>query len=385
MSARHDCDFLVIGGGFYGCALALFLRSISDRVVLVEAGDRLMERASRVNQARVHSGFHYPRSVLTAVKSLVHHRRFATDFAAAIVDDFQMLYAIARQGSKVSANRFHRMFRDMGAPIAPANPQQASLFASATIEAAFAVDEFAFDFSRLRDHVERRLDELSVDVRLGQTVTMVDEREDGVRVATDAGDGIAARFVFNVTYSQINAVLGLGGLPVAALKHELAEIALIQPPPALAGIGVTVMDGAFLSTMPYPAERLYSLTHVRYTPIASWTDGSAGRDAYSVMAGIEPETRHRHMLRDGARYLPCLDDAEWRRSLFDVKTVLVKNEIDDGRPILYQRAPARSRIVSILGGKIDNIYDLFELVKLTDPIFADADDRHVHARAAVLV
>ena len=60
-------DYVVIGGGFYGCCLALYLRSISDKVLLVEASDALMKRASRVNQARVHTGFHYPRSAVTAV------------------------------------------------------------------------------------------------------------------------------------------------------------------------------------------------------------------------------------------------------------------------------------------------------------------------------
>ena len=34
-----DVDYLIIGGGFYGCCLALYLRSISDRVLVVEAAD----------------------------------------------------------------------------------------------------------------------------------------------------------------------------------------------------------------------------------------------------------------------------------------------------------------------------------------------------------
>ena len=45
----RNVDYVVIGGGFYGCCLALFLRSLSKRVLLVEAGDVLLGRASRVN------------------------------------------------------------------------------------------------------------------------------------------------------------------------------------------------------------------------------------------------------------------------------------------------------------------------------------------------
>ena len=39
---ESDADFL-----FYGCNLALFLRSISSNILLVEAGEALMTRASR--------------------------------------------------------------------------------------------------------------------------------------------------------------------------------------------------------------------------------------------------------------------------------------------------------------------------------------------------
>ena len=78
------------------------------------------------------------------------------------------------------------------------------------------------------------------------------------------------------------------------------------------------------------------------------------------------------MIRDAQRYLPCLDRAEPRKTLFDVKTVLTKNERDDGRPILYQQMPADSRVVSILGGKIDNIYDLFSMLPQMESAFAGA-------------
>ena len=69
MTAGVRFDHIIIGGGFYGCCLALFLRSISRKVLLIEAEDQLLSRASRVNQARVHTGFHYPRSAATASAS----------------------------------------------------------------------------------------------------------------------------------------------------------------------------------------------------------------------------------------------------------------------------------------------------------------------------
>lgn len=372
-------DYLIVGGGFYGCCLALYLRSISERVLLVEAGTTLLDRASRINQARIHTGFHYPRSALTAVKSMLLHRRFMDDFPEAVVDEFQMLYAIARRRSKVSAKRFFRMFRDIGAPIRPASAAQAALFNSDRVEGVFSCSEAAFDYSVLRAQLARRLDRAGVEIRLSTALEALEDGTAGVIATLSDGSQVAARYAFNITYAQINDVLERAGLPQASLKHELAEIALVEPPEELRGLGVTVMDGPFFSCMPYPAEGLHSLTHVRYTPHDSWTDGQGLGSAYGRLDAARSESRVQHMIRDGQRYLPCLASSMPRRSLYEVKTVLTKNERDDGRPILYRQQPAGSRMISILGGKIDNIYDLFDLVRQTGPEFAGATTRALFA------
>ncbi|MEM7688942.1 MAG: FAD-binding oxidoreductase [Pseudomonadota bacterium] len=374
--ARHSYDYVVIGGGFYGCCLALYLRSISERVLLVEASDALMTRASRVNQARVHTGFHYPRSAVTAVKSMLLHQKFLRDFPEAVVDDFQMLYAIARRRSKITAKKFHRMFRDIGAPIEPARPDQRALFNPDRIEDVFACFEVAFDYSILARDMAKRLDQAGVEVRLSTQLMTLSDRAQGVVAGLSDGSEVSARYAFNITYSQINSVLAKADLPPASLKHEIAEIALVEPPEELASAGVTVMDGPFFSCMPYPAAGLHSLTHVRYTPHESWADTSA-RDPYAYFAACDSETRYAFMLRDAQLYMPCLGEARYHRSIYDVKTVLIKNEQDDGRPILYHQKPDDARVISILGGKIDNIYDLFDAVKMTAPEFADASARFV--------
>ena len=64
-------DAIVIGGGFYGVVIAIYLarqRGL-QRVTLVEREGALLTRASYNNQARVHNGYHYPRSILTAYRS----------------------------------------------------------------------------------------------------------------------------------------------------------------------------------------------------------------------------------------------------------------------------------------------------------------------------
>jgi hypothetical protein len=137
-------------------------------------------------------------------------------------------------------------------------------------------------------------------------------------------------------------------------------MALVEMPSSLQNLGITVMDGPFFSTMPFPARPgLHTLSHVRYTPQRQWLDEPSIRP-YQVLDAYPRETRFDRMVRDSARYLPDLLSCQYRDSLFEVKTVLLKNEGDDGRPILFEKHPHLPRCFSVLGGKIDNIYDVLE-------------------------
>ena len=62
--------------------------------------------------------------------------------------------------------------------------------------------------------------------------------------------------------------------------------------------------------------------------------------------------------------MPSISRVRRSDSLFEIKTVLQKNEGDDGRPILFERHADLPGCYSMLGGKIDNIYDALQ--KLDD-------------------
>ena len=354
-------DTVIVGAGFYGCALAGHLARTGRRVLVCETGKRPMERASAVNQARVHTGFHYPRSYATALRSLHNHERFAQEYARAVRRDFRMIYAIARHGTKVDARRFARMYEAMGAPIERAPAGDRALFSEELIEDAFACVEHAFDYAALRDEVLERLRGLPIEFRFGTRVERI-ERAPGGGLETVLGDDerVGSEHVFNITYSGLNALAHRSGLAPLPLKHELIEIALVDPPDALRSLAVTVMDGPFFSAMPFPARSLYSLTHVRFTPHVSWEDDERSPDAQRTADGLPRRTRWRHMAYDAGRYMPAMRDVRWRQSLFDIKTVPLRNERDDGRPILIHQSPELPGFTSVLGSKIDNVYDLFD-------------------------
>lgn len=359
------CDAVVIGGGFYGATIASYLvnKRGLDRVVLMERAGALMSRASANNQARVHNGYHYPRSFRTAFRSRVNLPRFVADYPGAVVRDFTKVYAIARRNSNVTAPQFERFCRQVGAPLRPAPAGLRGLFDERLVAAAYVVQEYAFDCERLRRLVEAELERARVTCRFGCNVRSLRSEPGGVVVDFEWEPGrlesLGARMVFNCTYSGLNQFSGDFPGTKSALKHEVAEIALVEAPAELLDVGVTVMDGAFFSMMPFPSRNLHSLSHVRYTPHENWRD-NPGQDPWLRLRATDRQSRVDRMLRDVARYMPVARGAVYRDSMFEVKTVLVKNEGDDGRPILFERHPELSRCYSILGGKLDNIYDVLE-------------------------
>lgn len=358
-------DAIVIGGGFYGASIAAWLATHRgfSRVVLVERGDALLTRASYHNQARVHNGYHYPRSFTTAYRSRVNLPRFVADFPDAVKTDFTKLYAIARHNSKVTARQFERFCREIGASLEPAPAGLARLFEPRLIEAVYRVDEYAFDASKLAAWAIRVLAQAGVERRMRSRVEAIRDEPGGLLCAAGHGpDGafeLRAKYVFNCTYSGLNQFGGRFPGTTMRLKHEITEMALVEMPPVLRDVGVTVMDGPFFSVMPFPARGVHTLSHVRYTPHLNWAD-APGTDPYAKLDAYDRESRFERMIRDVARYLRPLANARFVDSLFEVKTVLVKNEGDDGRPILFERHADLPNCYSILGGKIDNIYDVLE-------------------------
>lgn len=362
-SEKSVNQIVIIGGGFFGMYLAERFALAGAKVTLVEQEDAFMTRASYVNQARVHNGYHYPRSILTALRSRVSFPRFVEEFRDAIHSDFDKYYLVANPLGKITGKQFQKFCDRIGAPYEIAPEKIRRLTNPALVEAIFSTVEYAFDSTKLRDLMIDRLAAANVHCRTSTSVESVRQESGGLLVSTrDARgeDTLFADHVFNCTYSRINQVLNNSGLDLIALKHEMTEMCLVTMPDALANAGLTVMCGPFFSAMPFPAVGLHSFSHVRYTPHYEWADTDA-ENYEDSQRRYDRSTRYtawRHMQKDATRYIPILADCIYDRSLWEVKTILPRSDVDDSRPILFRPNHGLQGLHCIMGGKIDNVYDV---------------------------
>lgn len=363
--SNNQFDAIIIGGGFFGCSIATYLcaqRGLSN-VLVVERESELMQRASYNNQARIHTGYHYPRSFTTAYRSRVNFPKYLERWPDTVVSSFTKLYAIAAMNSKVNSVQFERFCREMGGQLQPASQSLSALFESRLIESVYLAQEYAFDSERLAELVKMELRECGVKTAMSTTVTAVKKQATDLALTLTSGSDMTsmavAPIVFNCTYSGVNQFSGDFKGTSSKIKHEIAEMTLLEVPSELSGLGITVMDGPFFSVMPFPPRQLHTLSHVRYTPRTQWNDAPL-LNPYEKLDDTIGANSASRMLRDSSRYLPCLRKSKIVDHLVEVKTVLAKNEGDDGRPILFEKYPDLPGFFSVLGGKIDNIFDVFE-------------------------
>lgn len=360
---------LVVGGGFFGMYLAEHFAHKGYTVRLVEKEPYFMSRASYANQARVHNGYHYPRSVLTALRSRISFPRFVNEFRECIDSDFEKYYLIGSPLGKISARQFVKFSERIGAKCELASNKIKALTNPALIEACFSVVEYAFDAIKLRDVMIDRLASSTVTCSLGASVESVRQQGEGLLVemlsgGTEEPETSYADHVFNCTYSRINYLTAHSGIDLVPLKHEMTEMCLVDVPEQLKSIGITVMCGPFFSVMPFPPAGLHSFSHVRYTPHYEWRDGNGCiyEDAHARFFSAQRNSAWRYMQKDAARYIPILSECSYHSSLWEVKTVLPRSESDDSRPILFLPHHGLKGFHCIMGGKIDNVYDAVEAI-----------------------
>ena len=128
-------DYIIIGSGIYGMYAAKLISERSGlRVLIIECEDRPFKRASYINQARVHNGYHYPRSYSTAITSAKYFKRFCEDFDFAINNRFKKIYAISSKYSLTSSEQFQKFCRHAKIPCEEVNPDK--YFDKNTVESA---------------------------------------------------------------------------------------------------------------------------------------------------------------------------------------------------------------------------------------------------------
>lgn len=369
-------DKIILGAGLYGLYAALFCARRGERIVVLEYDDMPFARATYINQARVHQGYHYPRSLSTALKSKQYFDRFNTDYPFAIHSDFEQIYAISTGFSWTNAQQFRIFCKNAG--IRCDETPVEKYFNNGLCDGAFITTEYTYDAQILKTYF---LTELSrypdILQQYGAQLRRIEKRSGLFVITLENGDEYTSPFVLNAAYASVNQIHALAGFTPFNIKYELCEIILCKVNEALRDIGITVMDGPFFSIMPFGKSGFHSLTSVTFTPhitsfapVPSFPCQSRSRGFCSIKqlgncndCPARPESAWPYMSKLAKKYLQNQYDFEYHTSLFSMKPILQTSEIDDSRPTVIRKFSRNPAFISVLSGKINTVYDLDEFLE----------------------
>ena len=381
-------DKIIIGAGIYGLYAAKKCGDNNEKVLVLEYDSIPFSRATYINQARVHMGYHYPRSLSTAKKSANYYRRFHDDFGFAIHDRFMQIYATSASFSWTNSDAFLQFCKAADIKCEEISPS--IYFKQSMCDGAFLTEEDTYDATIIRKYYINKLG------KLHNVSTMYDVRIDSI-IRTDSEVVVeyhvdeerfiaSAPFLLNATYASTNQILDLisdndtasanpADYSKFTIKYEQCEIILCSVNEKLKGIGLTVMDGPFFSIMPFGKTPYHSLTSVTFTPhITSYDELPTfycqnGVDCSPKQLGNcnncanKPKSAWDHMNHLARKYMKPDLDFSYVESLFSMKPILKASEVDDSRPTAIRLNSRKPRIISVLSGKINTVYDLDEFLE----------------------
>lgn len=367
-------DKVIIGAGLYGLYSALKCGESGQKILVFDCDDGPFCRATYINQARVHMGYHYPRSFSTAIKSAHYFERFCRDYGFCNLTGFDQVYATSSHFSWTNAEEFRRFCRHTGIRCDDVSPGK--YFNPGMCDGAFLTTEYTYDAQMLKRWFLEQLSRLSnVELCYSHRVEHITRHADHWSVK--AGDmTVETPFILNATYAGVNEIHNLLGIEPFRIKYELCEIILCNVNDELKNAGITVMDGPFFSLMPFGKTGYHSLTSVTFTPHETSYDPVATFDCQSRSEGkcrpgalyncdncpARPESAWPYMSQLARKYLKPEYEFTYVKSLFSMKPILKVSEVDDSRPTVIRKYSENPTFVSVLSGKINTVYDLDEVL-----------------------
>lgn len=368
-------DKIIIGAGLYGLYSALFCGKKSQKILVLECDSTPFRRATYINQARVHQGYHYPRSISTAMKSAGYFERFNKDYKFCINREFDKVYATSSQYSWTDGEQFKKFCKAANIPCEELHPER--FFKDRMCDGAFLTREYTYDSEILKNYLLEKLSPLeNVEIQYGVRIRKIEKLQDSYAIYMDDGKEYRTEFLLNATYAGTNQILDMVGYEKFGIKYELCEIILCEVNDKLKQYGFTVMDGPFFSIMPFGKTGLHSLTSVTFTPHTTSYDSVPTFACQEKSGGFcstfrlgncnecpaKPETAFPYMANLARKYLRDEFAFSYKSSLFSMKPILMSSEIDDSRPTVIRTYSKNPTFVGVLSGKINTVYDLDEVL-----------------------
>lgn len=372
----------IIGGGIFGVHCAVELLKNNFKVDVYEQARYAGQCASKINQARLHLGYHYPRSKETALQCIKGFHKFQERFPTCVNNNFKQYYVIARKNSKTTPDEYINFCKDLDLPYKIVKLDK-DIINEKVIDLCVQVPEVGFEYTEIINPLVAEIKSLGGRILLNHKVISGDvvSKVKTIEYESEDDKQRGARkydVVVNATYANINGLNQVFGVRKEPFAFEMCEMALVSLPEKYNSIGVTIMDGNFCAIMPFGFSRHQTISDVRRTPHERSDSGLPifgchERNDDCSFENIDvcpecpyvPSTNFYKMVNLAQRYLPYAKHLTLVRPMFMVKAILNYVEGTDARPSLVYTYEEAENYFTLFAGKINTVIDLVaELVEM---------------------
>lgn len=365
-------DVVIIGAGIYGIEASIHKKLENKKVLIIEKENDIFLGASYTNQARLHNGYHYPRSYETVKEVVDTFKLFAEKYKFAINNKFKSVYAIAKERSQINAEQFEKFCDDFKIPYKRID--SSLYFKPNTVEAAYETVEYVFDSQKTKQYYLKKLKNYkNITFKFNSYIEKVKRENENYILELNNGEKILTPYVINTTYAAVNTINRLFEEEPYEIKYQLCEMILGKW--NAKDLSITVMDGKFFSCMPFGKNDIQTLTTVGHTPHETCYEYlpkfscqkdyefcSKERIGNCNFCSNKPKSRFNEMMKIYKKFMKDDFRYEYEKSLFTIKPTLIASEVDDGRPTVVKKYREKPTYVSCLSGKFSTIYMLDEFL-----------------------
>lgn len=172
----------VVGAGWYGCHIALSLRSPGSAVTVFEAASQPLNAASGNNQFRLHEGFHYQRHFGTRLQSRDGYHRFLERYEHLTRSVDENVYAVPHVDSLIDFITYRLIMTATGIEFREIDKCSVEIVG---VEGLILTAERVILLERAREYFSSQLGD---DLVLNSRVTCIEQDESGLRVEGEPFD-----------------------------------------------------------------------------------------------------------------------------------------------------------------------------------------------------
>lgn len=319
----------VIGAGFYGCHIAVSLLADGHDIVIHEIKDKIFGGASGSIPARIHQGFHYPRSKKTRLACQEHSIDFMSVYGKFTRSVSTNIYAIADNHSMVDYWQYVDTLKDE-IEFIEIDPAHYNL---QNVEGALLTKERHIVTDDVITYFE---DVLASHIYYNKPAGKLDDSE------------------FDLTIDASFCANDSAGID----RYEPCVVGLLSGPTNTA---VTIMDGPFASIYPWnEKQNLSSISSAKWTPFSkeckTWEEAD-----YVLKHLTETEISNQlsGMMQDLGNYYPAISQYSIVGPRLSIRAMPLSGA--DAR--LVDVVKISDRVVRVRAGKIDAVVQAEKIIK----------------------